>query len=97
MLPIKEVRRIRRIQPHRFKALMPLEHRFRPLPYSAQLPLSREFVAVCCHGDRVPVLETDIGALEVDEELAWPFTVVEGVGEWRAFFYDVVYEVAWGG
>ena len=78
MLSVNEVRRICRIQPHRFKPRMPLEHRFRPLPYSAQLPLFRKFVAVCCHGDGVPILIPDIGALEVDEELAWPFTVVEG-------------------
>lgn len=53
---------------HRLEALVLGQRRAGPLPYSAQLALASEFVTIGSHGDRMPVLEADIGSRQVDKQ-----------------------------
>lgn len=59
---------IARIYIHRLKTLVLGQWRAGPLPYSAQLALAGEFVAIGSYGDRVPVFEADIGSRKVDKQ-----------------------------
>lgn len=53
---------------HRLKALMLGQWRAGPFPYSAQLTLASEFVAIGSYGNRVPVFEADVGSRKFDKQ-----------------------------
>lgn len=69
MLLVKEIRRVSRIQGHGDEALVRTQHRAGPLPDAAHLGLAREHVTATRHGHGVPLLEADVGAVEIEEEL----------------------------
>src|SRR5690349_3001626 len=88
------------VQRHRFKALMPLQHSTRPFPNTPQVGLATELVALVSHRNWVPVLETHVGSLQVDEEVMWIRTRAcarGAVGQrlgWRALINSVVDQVS---
>ena len=48
---------------------MLFKRRASPFPNPAHFALTSDLVAVCGHGHGMPMLETNIGTLEIDEEL----------------------------
>lgn len=68
MLLVEKVRRIPRIQRHGREAVPLLEWGARPLPHPSHLSLAGEPVAVCCDGYWVPVLESNVGTSQAEEE-----------------------------
>jgi len=92
VLLVKEISRVPRIQRHGLEAIPRSQHRARPLPDSAHLGLPSQGVAASCHGYGVPVLETDIGVAEVDEEVL-PLLPLIGRGRarrWRGRYLDAI-------
>ena len=57
------------IQFHGLEAIMLFQHRARPLPGAAHVPLTRKDVAIRSDGQGVKVLEANIAAFEVREKL----------------------------
>lgn len=98
MLLVKEIRRVSRVQRHGDEALVQTQHRAGPLPDAAHLGLASEDVAAARHGHGVPVLEADVGAVEVEEELRLAVLVGprHGGGGRGRDFDAVVGEVARG-
>lgn len=68
MLLVEKVGSVARVDGHRLKAIPPPKHGARPLPDTAHLGLPSEVTAVGRDRDGVPVLEADVGAVEIDEE-----------------------------
>lgn len=60
---------IARIQSHGLKAFPLPQRGAGPLPDTTHLALPAKPVPVCSHGDGVPVLEADVGTVQIDEEV----------------------------
>lgn len=96
VLVVKEVRRVQRVQGHGLEALVAPQRGARPLPDAAHLGLAGEDVAAGRHRHGVPVLEADVGAGEVEEQLRGAGLRGCGRGGWRGFLDAVVDEVTKG-
>ena len=68
MLLVEKVGRIPRVQRHGLEAVPFPERGARPLPHASHLRLAGEPVAVCCDGHRVPLLESNVGTGQAEEE-----------------------------
>lgn len=60
---------ITRIQLHRFKSIMRLQHCASPFPNSAHLALTRQLIAILGYRNRVEVFKSHIAAFEQSEKL----------------------------
>lgn len=69
MLLVEEVGRITGVHGHGCKSIPRTENSAGPFPDTAHLPLPGQAVAAMSHGDGVPVLESNIGTIEVGEQL----------------------------
>lgn len=69
VLSVKEIGCVSRIQLHRLKAVMLVQHSTGPLPNTAQVRLAAELIALLGYRDRMPVLETHVGPFKIDEEV----------------------------
>ena len=70
MLSVEEVSGVSRIEIHRFESLMSSQWRARPFPKTSIVALTTELVfASDCGG--MPILESNISTIEVDEEVFW--------------------------
>jgi hypothetical protein len=59
------------IQLHSLKAFMLLQYSASPFPYTTQVGLPAELIALLDDRDWVPVMETYVGSFEIDEEVTW--------------------------
>lgn len=99
MLLVEEVVRVTRVDGHGLEAVPLAEHGAGPFPHAAHLGLACETVASPGHRHGVPVLEADVGAVEVDEEVfaCGPDLAVLGREWWWGLFDTVAGEVTWAG
>ena len=79
-----------RIELHRLKAVLFLQHRAGPLPQATHLALASELATILSDGHGVPVLEAYVRLIEVREDFGWIQTscgaggsVMGRVGCWR--------------
>lgn len=73
---------------------MPSKGRAGPLPDATELALSRETTAIGRHGDGMPMLEANIGAVEVHEELRASLLGLEGGKLWGCLLNTVIGEMS---
>jgi hypothetical protein len=66
-----------RVQFHRLEALVLFKWRAGPFPDSTHFALTSKLIAICGHGDRMPMLETNIGTCKVGEELLRALAVLQ--------------------
>ena len=64
-----------------------------PLPKPPHSALTGECFTISSHSDRVPVVEANIGTLQVGEKPLRAFTILQRL-RWRTFFYPVVDEMS---
>ena len=94
MFLVEKVSRVRGVQLHGLEAVPATEYGAGPLPDTAHLSLSGETVAVAgdCHG--MPMLEPNIGPVEISEQLrrlgAAIRDLARGGGQWWRFLNAVV-------
>lgn len=69
VLLVEKVVRVTGVDGHGFEPFPLAEHGAGPLPHAAHLGLAGQTVAGAGHRHRVPVLEADVGAVEVDKEV----------------------------
>lgn len=69
VLLVEKVGRVAWVERHGLEAVPLAQRRTGPLPHAAHPALPTEPVAVGCHGDGMPVLEANIGAVEFNEEI----------------------------
>jgi hypothetical protein len=68
VLSVKEISRVARVHGHGRKPIPRRQHGAGPFPDTAQLGLASQTIAATRHGDGVPMLEANIGAVEVGKE-----------------------------
>lgn len=65
-----------------------------PFPDTAELTLSREATAVGRHGNRVPMLQADIGTIEVRKKLRSNLRGLKRLLLWWCFLDSIIRQVA---